>query len=59
MSSTSSDSEMTFDSEDTEMYYVAEEMKWNLKTFAPKSSHVQIFLKLWPQVENDKITLKA
>ena len=50
---------MTFDSEDAEMYYVAEEMKWNLRMFGPKSSHIQIFLKLWPQVENDKITLKA
>ena len=27
MSSTSSDSEMTFDSEDAEMYYIAEDMK--------------------------------
>ena len=27
MSSTSSDSEMTFDSEDAEMYYIAEVMK--------------------------------
>ena len=30
-----------------------------LRTFAPKSSHVQIFLKLWLQVENDKIRLKT
>ena len=30
-----------------------------LRTFAPKSSHAQIFLKLWLQVENDKIRLKT
>ena len=30
-----------------------------LRTFVPKSSHVQIFLKLWLQVENDKIRLKT
>ena len=30
-----------------------------LRTFAPKSSHTQIFLKLWLQVENDKIRLKT
>ena len=30
-----------------------------LRTFAPKSSHVQILLKLWLQVENDKIRLKT
>ena len=29
------------------------------RTFAPKSSHVQIFLKLWLQVENDKIRWKT
>ena len=31
----------------------------NLRTFAPKSSHTQIFLKLWLQVENDQIKLKT
>ena len=30
-----------------------------LKKFAPKTSHVQIFLKLSLQVENDKIILKT
>ena len=30
LSSTSSDSEMTFDSEDAEMYYIAEDMKSDL-----------------------------
>ena len=30
-----------------------------LRTFAPKSSHGQIFLKLWLQVEYDKIRLKT
>ena len=30
-----------------------------LRTFAPKSSQVQIFLKLWLQLENDKIRLKT
>ena len=30
-----------------------------VRTFAPKISHVQIFLKLWLQVENDKIILKT
>ena len=30
MPSTSTDSEMTFDSEDAEMYYIAEDMKWDL-----------------------------
>ena len=30
----------------------------HLRTFAAKISHVQIFLKLWLQVENDKIRLK-
>ena len=30
-----------------------------LRTFAPKISHVQIFLKLWLEVENDKIILKT
>ena len=29
-----------------------------LRTLAPKSSHTQIFLKLWLHVENDKIRLK-
>ena len=29
-----------------------------LRTFAPKSSHVEIFLKLWLQLQNDKIMLK-
>ena len=33
--------------------------KINLRTFAPRSSHVQIFLKLWLRVENDKIRLKT
>ena len=32
---------------------------FQLRTFAPKSSYVQIFLKLWLQVENDKIRLKT
>ena len=32
---------------------------FSLRTFAPKSSHTQIFLKLWLQVENDKIRLKT
>ena len=31
----------------------------SLRTFAPKSSHRQIFLKLWLHVENDKIRLKT
>ena len=31
----------------------------HLRTFAPRSSHAQIFLKLWLQVENDKIRLKT
>ena len=31
----------------------------NLRTFAPKSSHTQIFSKLSLQVENDKIRLKT
>ena len=31
----------------------------HLRTFAPKSSHAQIFLKLWLQVEYDKIRLKT
>ena len=30
----------------------------DLRTFAPKISHIQIFLKLKLQVENDKIRLK-
>ena len=30
-----------------------------LRTFAPKSSHAQIFSKLSLQVENDKIRLKT
>ena len=30
-----------------------------LRTFAPKISHVQIFLKLCLQLENDKIMLKT
>ena len=30
-----------------------------LRTFAPKISHIQIFLKLWLQVENEKIILKT
>ena len=33
-------------------------LRCKLRTFAPKSSHVQIFLKLLLQVENDKIRLK-
>ena len=32
---------------------------FHLRTFTPKSSHVQIFLKLWLQLENDKIMLKT
>ena len=31
----------------------------DLRTFAPKSSHTQIFSKLSLQVENDKIRLKT
>ena len=30
-----------------------------LRTFAPKISHVQIFLQLWLLVEKDKIMLKT
>ena len=30
-----------------------------LRTFTPKISHAQIFLKLWLQVENDKIISKT
>ena len=30
-----------------------------LRTFVLKISHVEIFLKLWLQVENDKIILKT
>ena len=30
-----------------------------LRTFAPKTSHTQILLKLWLQVENDKTRLKT
>ena len=30
-----------------------------LRTFASKSAHAQIFLKLWLQVESDEIRLKT
>ena len=43
----------------TALFWKCNGFQGHLRTFAPKSSHTQIFLKLWLQVENDKIRLKT
>ena len=43
----------------TSVFFTMFANKLLLRTFAPKTSHTQILLKLWLQVENDKIRLKT